>query len=82
MIKSIEDKIKSGFLIAITTDMEGMDIAHVGIAVKMDDGRIHFLHAPLSGSKVQITDVPLHDYLKKNKKQTGIMVLQPVDIVD
>jgi len=82
MVKSIEDKIESGFLIAITTNMEGMDIAHVGIAVKMDDGRIHFLHAPLSGSKVQITDVPLHDYLQKNKKQTGIMVLQPVDIVD
>ncbi len=82
MIKSVENKIKSGFLIAITTDMEGMDIAHVGIAVKMDDGRIHFLHAPLSGSKVQITDVPLYDYLQKNKKQNGIMVLQPIDIVD
>jgi len=82
MVKSIEDKIESGYLIAITTDIEGMDIAHVGIAVKMDDGRIHFLHAPLSGAKVQITDVPLHDYLQKNKKQTGIMVLQPVDIVN
>jgi len=82
IIKSIEDKIQSGYLIAITTDIEGMDIAHVGIAVKMDDGRIHFLHAPLSGAKVQITDVPLHDYLQKNKKQTGIMVLQPVDIVN
>jgi len=82
MIKKIEDKIGNGYLIAITTEMEGMDIAHVGIAVKMDDGRIHFLHAPLSGSKVQMTDVPLYDYLQKNKKQTGIMVLQPVDIVD
>lgn len=81
MVKKVESKIKNGYLIAITTEMEGMDIAHVGIAVKMDDGRIHFLHAPLSGAKVQITDVPLYDYLQKIKKDTGIMVLKPVDIL-
>lgn len=78
-IKNVESRIQNGYLVAITSGLDGMDIAHVGIAVKLDDGRIHFMHAPIVGSKVQITDKPLADYLMKNKKQTGIMVLQPLE---
>lgn len=75
-IASVEDKIQSGDIIGITTNVEGLDIAHTGIAIRMDDGRIHFLHAPNVGHKVQITEIPLADYIKGNKKQTGIMVLR------
>jgi len=76
-VTALEDKIQNGDLIAITTNLEGLDIGHVGIAVKMDNGRIHFLHAPLAGSKVQITKDPLPVYLSKVKKHTGIIVLRP-----
>lgn len=78
-IEKIENKIQSGDLIALTTSDEGLDIGHVGIAIKMDDGRIHFLHAPLAGSKVQITETPLSDYAKKIKKHTGIIVLRVLE---
>ncbi len=78
-VAAIEDKIHNGDLIAITTNLKGLDIGHVGIAIKMDDGRIHFLHAPIVGSKVQITDDPLPDYLARVKKHTGIIVLRAVD---
>lgn len=78
-IKDIESKIGNGYLIAITTNIEGADIAHVGIAVKMKDGRIHFMHAPLAGAKVQITEKPIDEYLAKNSKQTGIVVLKPLE---
>lgn len=78
-IKNVENKIGNGYLVAITSGLDGMDIAHVGIALKGDDGRIHFMHAPIVGAKVQITEKPLADYLMKNKKQTGIMVLQPLE---
>lgn len=78
-VAAAESKIGNGYLIAITSSVQGLDIAHVGIAVKMDDGRIHFMHAPIVGSKVQITEKPLADYLMKNKGQTGIMVLQPLE---
>jgi hypothetical protein len=77
-ISSIEDKIQSGDIIGITTSVEGMDIAHTGIALRLDDGRIHFMHAPIVGKKVQITPMPLADYIKGNNKQTGIMVLRPL----
>lgn len=76
-VEALEDKIQNGDLIAITTNLKGLDIGHVGIAVKMDDGRIYFLHAPLAGSKVQMTKDPLPVYLSKVKKHTGIIVLRP-----
>jgi hypothetical protein len=75
-VSAIEDKIQNGDLIAITTNLPGLDIGHVGIAVKESDGRIHFLHAPLSGSKVQISEKPLPEYLAAIKKHTGIIVLR------
>lgn len=66
-------------MIAITTNLSGLDIGHVGVAVKMDDGRIHFMHAPLVGAKVEISENPLPGYLAKVKKHTGIIVLRPVE---
>lgn len=78
-IAKVEDKIKSGDLIALTSANKGEDIGHVGIAVKLDDGRIHFMHAPLAGSNVQITDLPLSDYAKKINKHTGIIVLRALE---
>lgn len=75
-IEKIESKIQTGDLIALTTPEKGLDIGHVGVAIKMDNGRIHFLHAPLVGSKVQITETPLSDYVIKNKKRNGIIVLR------
>lgn len=78
-VEKHESKIHNGDLIAITTNLKGLDIGHVGIAVKMDDGRIHFMHAPLVGAKVQISDNPLPEYLAKIKKHTGIIVLRPIE---
>lgn len=78
-IAMVESKIQSGDIIGITSNVEGLDIAHTGIAMRMDDGRIHFMHAPIVGMKVQITEKPLADYIKGNKKQTGIMVLRPLE---
>ena len=76
-VEQFESKIQNGDLIAITTNIKGLDIGHVGIAVKESDGRIHFLHAPLAGAKVQISEKPLPDYLVAVKKHTGIIILRP-----
>ncbi len=77
-ISSVEKNIHHGDLIAITSNIEGLDIAHVGVAVKMND-RIHFMHAPMVGKKVEITEKPLADYVKANKRQHGIMVARPLE---
>lgn len=73
-VREVEQKIKTGDLIAVTTNVAGLDISHVGIAIKMDDGRIHYLNAPYVGKKVKISEKPLAEYLMGNKSQTGIMV--------
>ena len=73
-----EKSIKSGDLIAITIDMDNLDISHVGLAVERE-GRIHLMHASSKLKKVVITDVPLADYLLGNKKQSGIMVCRLVE---
>jgi hypothetical protein len=78
-VNNFESKIQNGDLIAITTNLTGLEISHVGIAVKMSDGEIHFMHAPIVGSKVQITETTLHEYLSKIKKHTGIIVLRPLE---
>ncbi|MCU0414636.1 MAG: DUF1460 domain-containing protein [Ignavibacteriaceae bacterium] len=78
-LSSKEDQIKNGDLVAITTTVEGLDIGHIGIAVKMDDGKIHLLHAPTENTKVQITEQPLSDYLSKYKRHSGVIVLRVLE---
>ncbi len=74
-----ESGIHNGDIILLTTSWKGLGIGHTGIAIKMPDGRIHFLHAPLAGKKVQITKLPLADYAIKVKKHTGIIVARPLE---
>lgn len=78
-IEDAEPFINTGDLIYATTNQDGLMVGHTGIAVKLDDGRIHFMHAPLVGSKVQISEKTLPDYIKAVKKHTGIMVLRVLE---
>ena len=78
-ISLVEDKIHNGDLLAFTTSVKGLDIGHTGIAVREKDGRIHLLHAPNVGYKVQISEKPLADYVKSIKRHTGIIVLRALE---
>ncbi len=78
-LREHESKIKNGDLLAFTTTVKGLDVNHVGIAVKTDDGRIHLLHAPIEGSPVQITSLPLTEYVMKLKKDMGVIVARPLE---
>lgn len=75
----VAEKIRSGDVIAITSDIPGMDIAHTGLAIRQN-GALHFMHAPITGSKVMITTKTLAEYLAGNKKQLGIMVARPLEL--
>ena len=80
-IPKLERKINTGDIIAITTDIKGLDISHVGIAIKSKNDRIYFLHASQSGKKVMISEVPLSEYLGKHPHQRGIIVLRPLGVL-
>ena len=66
-VKRIASQIKDGDIIGITTTIDGLDCTHTGIAL-WQKGKLHLLHAPIPGSKVQITELPLSEYLAKIKK--------------
>ena len=72
-IQSLEKGIQSGDLIAITTPMANLDVVHVGFAIRQN-GRIHLLHASSKNKAVEVSALPLHDYLAANRGQSGIMV--------
>jgi hypothetical protein len=77
-VKEIGSKIRSGDILGITTSLDGMDCSHTGIAI-WKDGELRLLHAPVPGAKVQITSMPLWEYLAKNHKQTGIIVMRALE---
>jgi len=76
-IAANEHLIKSGDIIALTTSIDGLDITHTGIATREEDGRIHLLHASTGSMEVEVSKLPLADYLKGINKNTGIMVARP-----
>ena len=67
--------IMDGDIIAITTKLPGLDIAHVGIA-EYKNGKLHLLHASSTLGKVVVSDTPLSHMLDNNKSWTGIRVIQ------
>jgi len=73
-IKSVENKIQSGDIIGITTNISGLDISHTGIAIRLKDGRVHLLHAPNVGKQIEISEKPFAEYIQSKKNQNGIMV--------
>jgi hypothetical protein len=77
-VRRIAPRIKDGDIIGITATVDGLDCTHTGLAI-WQNGVLCFLHAPITGSKVQITEIPLWEYLAKFKKDAGIMVARPVE---
>ena len=75
-IDGVASEIRNGDIIAATSTLEGLDIAHTGFALWVD-GALHLMHAPLVGSVVEISDRPLAERLQRIEAQDGIMVARP-----
>jgi len=76
--ESIENLVKDGDIVTLTTSIPGVDVSHVGILLKKD-GRVHLLHASSSSMKVTVSAEPFAQYLTKSKKTTGVMIARPVE---
>lgn len=72
-----ESRIQNGDVIAAVSTLEGLDIAHTGIALWQGD-RLHILHAPLVGDSVEISIQPLAERIQGFSSQMGIMVARPL----
>jgi len=72
-VKNYETNLRTGDVIAITTHIQGLDVAHTGFAV-VQNGRVYLLHASLEEKKVVISDETLHDYLARRRNHSGVIV--------
>jgi len=72
-VRCLEDRIRDGDLIAITTNSEGLDVQHVGFAARVKN-RIHLLHASSVRGKVILSENTLYRYLMQSETRSGIMV--------
>lgn len=70
--------IKNGDVIAITTDRQGLDIAHFGIAFYVE-GKLTLLHASSDEKKVVVSSKTLSQMLNDHDDWTGIRVLRIVE---
>lgn len=79
-----EAQLREGDIIMLMAARPGLDMKHVGLAVRYPDGRMHLLHASTDQGAVVITADPLSDYVLWHKSISGIRVarLQPAHVVE
>lgn len=70
-----DSPVEDGDILALTTNVSGLDVLHLGFALWID-GRLHLLHASSLHGKVIIDTSTIFDYLKSRNKHTGIRVLR------
>lgn len=71
------DDLQAGDVIAITTDIPGLDVAHTGLVYRDEDGSVGLLHASLDNGVIVSPD--LQTYVQNNARQVGIVVARPAD---
>ncbi len=70
--------IRDGDIIAATSTVAGLDVAHTGLALWVE-GSLHLLHAPLVGDSVEISTMPLAERILSIEGQDGIIVARPTE---
>lgn len=77
-IDEVADRIRDGDVIAATSTVEGLDVAHTGLALWVD-GTLKLLHAPLVGDSVQVSERSLAERIRSIEGQDGIIVARPLE---
>jgi len=73
--KVLRQTVHDGDIIGIVTAAEGLDIAHLGIAVWHDDG-LHMIDASSLKKKVVEETITMKQYLQRRKNALGIRIVR------
>ena len=76
-LPGVMSRLENGDIIAATSSIEGLDVAHTGLAVRRDDG-VYLMHAPLVGEEVQLSETTIDARIQGFEAQDGIMVARPL----
>ena len=77
-ISEQEKLIESGDILALATNIPGLDYSHTGLAYRDENDNLRFFHAS-SVKKEVLIDINLSEYMNKKKKDIGITVLKPIE---
>jgi len=77
-IQGVAREIRNGDIVAATSTVAGLDVAHTGLALWVD-GELRLLHAPLVGEAIQISESSLADRILRIEGQDGILVARPTE---
>ena len=70
--------VRTGDFVAIVTNIKGLDVQHMGVIVMKDDVP-YLLNASSVGKKVQIEEIDLADYIRRNKTAVGVRIIRIVE---
>ncbi len=76
-IRRVYSQLQSGDIIAVATNIPGLDVTHTGLVYRTPEGNIGFIHASPIG-KVTIAH-DLHRYVSRVENAIGILVARPID---
>ena len=65
--KGVKTALHDGDFVGLVTNVDGLDISHLGIILKDDKGEPHLLDASYSGGKVMIEPKPLKEHLSGSR---------------
>lgn len=76
-LKSTKEALHNGDVVALVTNMKDLDVTHMGIIVKESpSAEPYLLHASSSDGKVEVSRLPLTEFMKKNRQWLGIRVIR------
>ncbi len=76
-ISSVYSQLKPGDIIAVATEINGLDVTHTGLVYRNSDGNIGLIHASPAGKVTVAYD--LERYIWNVESAIGILVARPVD---
>ena len=74
--KEVQRFLRDGDVIAFVSKLKNLDVTHMGIVVKEADGIPYVLHASSTNGKVEISNVPLQQFVKRNPGWIGIRIFR------
>ena len=76
-LSPLQSRIRHGDIICFTSSVTGLDIAHLGIAVR-ENGKLKFIHASSVAGKVVVEPSAPAGYLASKKGMSGLRVLRMI----
>lgn len=67
---------RNGDVVALVCNIKGLDVTHMGVVVTDEAGVLHLLHASSSKGQVTLEEMPLDDFMRKNRQWIGLRVFR------